>query len=121
MSDGTVEFLRDLGSRGHEPLLAKVSGRIRFEAVDGDVVDRWLVIIDEGDLAVSHNGGDAECAIRGERSLLDGVCRGDDNAIAAVLRGALQCRGDVELLFAIQRVFPGPKRERRPPDRRQGL
>jgi hypothetical protein len=29
-----------------------------------------------------------------------------------VLRGALVCSGDVELLFAIQRLFPGPRRER---------
>ena len=27
--------------------------------------------------------------------------------MAAVLRGALACTGDVELLFAIQRIFPG--------------
>ena len=30
--------------------------------------------------------------------------------MAAVLRGALVCTGDVELLFAIQRIFPGPPR-----------
>ena len=29
--------------------------------------------------------------------------------MAAMLRGALQCAGDVELLFAIQRVFPDPR------------
>ena len=36
--------------------------------------------------------------------------------MAAVLRGALVCTGDVELLLAIQRIFPGPPRagSRRP-------
>jgi predicted lipid carrier protein YhbT len=113
MSDGTIEFLKDLGRRGHEPLLAKISGRARFEVVDGDVTDRWLVAIDNGNVVVSHKGGTAECVIRGEKALLDRLCRGEENAIAAVLRGALQCGGDVELLFAIQRVFPCLRREQR--------
>ena len=112
MYTGTVDFLKSLGRRGHDPLLAKVSGRARFELMDGDRVDRWLVAIDDGDVAVSHKGGTADCAIRGEKDLFDRLCRGEENAMAAVLRGALQCRGDVELLFAIQRVFPGPRRER---------
>ena len=112
MSDGTVQFLKDLGRRGHEPLLAKVSGRVRFEVVDGDAVDHWLVAIDSGDVSVAHKPGKkADCAIRAEKPLLDALCRGDANALAAVLRGAVQCRGDIELLFAIQRVFPGPGRE----------
>ena len=112
MSDGAVEFFEDLGRRGHEPLLAKVSGRARFELVDDDRVDRWLVAIDNGDVAVAHRGGDAECMIRGDKAMFDRLCRGDENAIAAVLRGALVCTGDIELLFAIQRLFPGPGRDR---------
>jgi hypothetical protein len=31
--------------------------------------------------------------------------------MASVLRGTLVCTGDVELLFAIQRIFPGVRRE----------
>jgi predicted lipid carrier protein YhbT len=79
-----------------------------LELVDGDRIDRWLISIDEGDIAVSHKGGDASCTIRGDRALFDRLCRGEENALAAVLRGALVCTGDVELLYAIQRVFPGP-------------
>ena len=56
MSEGSVEFFKELGQRGHEPLLAKVSGTARFEVVDGDRVDRWLVAIDKGDVAVPHKG-----------------------------------------------------------------
>ena len=67
MSEGSVEFFKELGQRGHEPLLAKVSGTARFELVDGDRVDRWLVAIDNGDVSVAHKGGKADCLIRGRR------------------------------------------------------
>jgi putative sterol carrier protein len=110
VNDDAVAFLKALGRRGHEPLWAKVSGRARFELVDDGRTDRWLVEIDNGDVAVAHKGGNASCTIRADRTLFDRLCRGEENAMAAVLRGALVCTGDVELLYAIQRVFPGPQR-----------
>jgi putative sterol carrier protein len=112
MSDDVVEFFEELGRRGHEPLLAKVTGRVRFDLVDGGRTDRWLVAVDKGDITVRHEGGQADCAIRAERALFERLCRGEENAMAAVLRGTLVCTGDVELLYAIQRIFPGPPRER---------
>jgi predicted lipid carrier protein YhbT len=120
MSDDVVEFFEELGRRGREPLLAKVTGRVRFDLVDGGRTDRWLVAVNKGDTVVSHQGGPAECAIRAERALFERLCRGEENAMAAVLRGALVCTGDVELLYAIQRIFPGPPRERQPQDSMRG-
>ena len=114
MSDDVVEFFEELGRRGHEPLLAKVTGRVRFDLVDGARTDQWLVALDKGDAVVSHQAGQAECTIRAERALFERLCRGEENAMAAVLRGALVCTGDVELLFAIQRIFPGPPPRDRP-------
>jgi predicted lipid carrier protein YhbT len=111
MSDDVVEFFEELGRRGHEPLLAKVTGRVRFDLVDGARTDQWLVALDKGDAVVSHQAGQAECTIRAERALFERLCRGEENAMAAVLRGAVVCTGDVELLFAVQRIFPGPPRQ----------
>jgi putative sterol carrier protein len=113
-ADGIVQFFQKLDRREHEPLLAKVTGRVRFDLVEGGHTDRWLVTVDKGDTAVSHKGGPADCTIRAERALFERLCHGEENAMAAVLRGALVCSGEVELLFAIQRVFPGPPRERQP-------
>ena len=113
-ADGIVQFFQKLDRREHEPLLAKVTGRVRFDLVEGGHTDRWLVTVDKGDTAVSHKGGPAECTVRADRALFERLCRGEENALAAVLRGALVCSGDVELLFAIQRIFPGPSRERQP-------
>jgi putative sterol carrier protein len=110
--DGAAQrFLGELGRRGREPLWGGVRGRAQLELVDGSRTDRWLIVIDRGSVAVSHGGGDADCTVRGEQQLFDRLCRGEANAMAAVLRGELLCTGDVELLFAIQRVFPGPSRE----------
>jgi putative sterol carrier protein len=113
-ADGIAEFLEELGQREHEPLLAKVTGRVRFDLVEGGRPDRWLVALDKGDITVLHKGGPADCAIRADRALFERLCRGEENAMAAVLRGELACSGDVELLFAIQRIFPGPPGARRP-------
>jgi putative sterol carrier protein len=113
-ADGVVAFFEELGRREHEPLLAKVSGRVRFDLVDAGRPDRWLVAVDKGDTTVLHKGGPADCTVQADRRLFERLCRGEENAMAAVLRGALVCSGDVELLFAIQRIFPGPPRERQP-------
>jgi putative sterol carrier protein len=113
-ADGIMQFFHKLDRREHEPLLAKVTGRVRFDLVEGGHTDRWLVTVDKGDTAVSHKVGPAECTVRADRALFERLCRGEENALAAVLRGALVCSGDVELLFAIQRIFPGPPRARRP-------
>ena len=108
MDTQTIEFFRKLQRRGHEPLLEEVSGVACFELADGGRIDRWLVAIDRGDLQVSHKAGEAGCTIRAARGLFERMCRGEENAVAAVLRGALVCTGDVGLFLAIQRLFPGP-------------
>ena len=110
--DAIPAFFEELGRREHEPLLAKITGRVRFDLIEADRPDRWLVAVDRGDTTVLHDGGPADCTIRADRALFERLCRGEENAMAAVLRGALVCTGDVELLFAIQRIFPGPPRER---------
>jgi hypothetical protein len=106
-----ASFFGELGSRGSEPLLRKVSGQIRFEIADGAHTDSWLVGVDKGELTVTREQGSPDCIIRGERAVFDEVARGRANALAAVLRGALVCDGDLGLLVAIQRIFPDPPRE----------
>ena len=103
-------FFEELGRRRHEPLLRKVSGRVRFDVVDGAHTDSWLVAVDKGELTVAREAGVADCTISGDGALFDEVVGGRTNAMAAVLRGALVCHGDLELLVAIQRIFPDPPR-----------
>jgi putative sterol carrier protein len=114
MTDSTAEFFQELGRRGHEPMLEKGAGTIRFDLVDGTRTDRWLVTLDKGDVSVSRRNAAADCIVRAERTLFDAMASGDANGMAAYLRGELTLEGDPELLVLIQRVLPGPATRRSP-------
>src|SRR6266550_3689711 len=118
MTDATAEFFGALGKRGHEPLLEKAKGTVKFELADGKRVDRWLLSVDNGDITVSRKASRADCTVRANKELFDGIAGGKVNATAAVLRGALTIDGDVELMVLLQRLFPSPLA--RPPGRRNG-
>jgi putative sterol carrier protein len=108
MTDSTAEFFEGLGRRGHEPLLEKAGGIVRFDLGDGKRTDRWFVALDKGDVSVSRKNVAADCVVRADRRLFEAMMRGEVNAMAAYLRGELILEGDPELLVLFQRVLPGP-------------
>ena len=108
MIDSTAEFFQELGRRGHEPLLEKATGIVRFDLVDGKRTDRWFVTLHKGDVSVSRKNAAADCIVRAKRTLFDAMASGDVNGMAAYLRGELTLEGDPELMVLIQRVLPGP-------------
>lgn len=108
MSDATAGFFEGLVERGHEPLLDKVTGTVRFELTNGKTTDRWLVAIDRGDIAVSQKNGKADCIVRMPEALFGEIVTGRENAMAAVLRGAVTVEGNPELLILLQRLYPSP-------------
>jgi putative sterol carrier protein len=110
MTDATTEFFEELGRGGHVPLLEKATGTLRFDLRSDKRITRWLVTIDKGDVTVSHKNAKANCVVRAEESLFDGLASGRENAMAAVLRGAVDLEGDQALLLPFQRLFPGPPR-----------
>ncbi|HVD24923.1 MAG TPA: SCP2 sterol-binding domain-containing protein [Gaiellaceae bacterium] len=109
MRDATTEFFAGLEERGHEPLLEKATGSLRFDLIDNGRRARWLVEIDHGDLTVSHRNAKADCVVRAEQALFDRIAAGEENAVAAVLRGAMGIEGNRQLLVLFQRLFPAPK------------
>ncbi len=113
MTDATAEFFDALFARGHEPLLEKATGTVRFELKNGKKTDRWLLTVVKGDLAVSRQNRRADCVVTADKPLFDGIASGKTNAFAALLRGAMGVEGDVQLLVLFQRLFPGPPRSRR--------
>jgi putative sterol carrier protein len=100
------EFFEGIARRRHEPLLEKASGTIRFELGDGERTERWLLEIDGGDVAVSHKNATADCTLRTSAAVFRALVRGEANAMAAVLRGAVTVDGDLELLLRFQRLLP---------------
>jgi predicted lipid carrier protein YhbT len=108
MTKSADDFFESLGRSGHEPSLERTSGTIRFELRDGDHVTSWLVAVDKGDVEVTRRNRRADCTVRTDRRLFDGMTRGEVNGMAAILRGALVVEGDPELLVLFLRLFPGP-------------
>ena len=112
-TDPTTKFFDDLASRGHEPLLEKATGTLRLDLTNGKRSARWLVAIKKGDITVSRENRAADCVARADRGLFEGIVKGEVNAMAALLRGAIAVEGDPQLLVLFQRLFPGPPKSRR--------
>ena len=62
-------------------------------------------------MTVSRRNAKADCIVRADKALFDRVASGEQNAMAAFLRGD-RGRGRRSLLLAFQRLFPGPAAER---------
>ena len=112
MTDATAGFFDELGHRGHEPLLEKATGSIRFDLVGGTRTDRWLVTLDRGDVSVSRRSVAADCVVRTDRALFEAMVSGKVNGMAAYLRGELSFEGDPVFLVLFQRALPGPATRR---------
>jgi len=113
VSDSTPAFFEALGKRGHVPLLEKITGTVRFEIVDGKRVERWLLTVDKGDVAVSRKNVRADCTLRADKAVFEQLGSGKMNAMAATLRGDIAIDGDSSLLVPFQRLLPGPPRRHR--------
>ena len=103
------EFFDSLPLRAREPLLAKVSGTLRFDAVDDGRVEHWYVVLGDGQVSVSHKNARADAVIRLSRSLLRDIVTGRANAMAALLRGAIVAEGDPALMLRFERIFSTPR------------
>jgi putative sterol carrier protein len=107
MTASINEFFDDLGNRGHEPRLKRVSATVRFDITDGERTEHRLIRIDRGDIRVSVGDEPADCVISAGRAVCDDVVSGRTSALAALLRGAAAVDGDIEVMVLTQRLFTG--------------
>jgi putative sterol carrier protein len=112
MGAATTDFFEGLSERGHEPLLETTSGTIGLDLAKNGKVERWVVAIDKGDIAVSHRRGATDCTVTASAELFDRIASGEENAFAAALRGDVIVGGDARLLVRMQRLFPSPPRKK---------
>jgi hypothetical protein len=121
MTNPTEEFFDELSRRGHEPVLEKATGTVRFELVEGLYTTHWFVTIEKGDVTISRDNAPADSVVRVDRELFDRAASGKANLTTALLRGAVAIEGDFQLLTLFGRLLPGPPdaRERQPVARRK--
>jgi hypothetical protein len=108
VGDATSAFFADLASQGRVPMLAALSGSLRFDLSGDGGVDHWYVRLDKGHVEVDRRNAKADAVIASDKSLFDGMVTGRVNAMTAVLRNVIRPEGDFGLLLSFQRLFPGP-------------
>jgi len=115
MADLVDSFFDELARRGHDPLLDRLWGTGRFEVVDGDRIDHWLITIKGGYPAVSRGEGEANWVVRTDRATLISVITGESSALAAVIRGTfdLRLQDTSHRLGLLPRLLAGPMELRR--------
>ncbi|MEV0806184.1 SCP2 sterol-binding domain-containing protein [Micromonospora sp. NPDC050200] len=114
MVDPTTRFFEDLDRRGYEPLLDKTAGTLRFDLHEGAHTTHWLLQIDRGRLEVSREDREADTVVGTGPVLFGDIVAGNENAIAALLRGDMTVSGDLRLVLQVERIFPGPPTSRGP-------
>ncbi|MCX6364795.1 MAG: SCP2 sterol-binding domain-containing protein [Actinobacteria bacterium] len=107
MTELDESLLEALAERSRERPITAFNGVVRFDVRDGDRVDEWYLTIAKGVVTVGRKGGAPDCVVTGDVATFDAVLSGKANAMAALLRGALDAQGKVVLLTALQRLFPG--------------
>lgn len=114
MGEAAEKFFERIGRLRGEPLLRKVRGTLRFDVRHGSDTDHWLLRFDRGDIQVSRDDGPADSVVTTDSELLDKITQGQENGIAALLRGAMIVAGDLRLVLLVERLFPGPHHARGP-------
>jgi hypothetical protein len=104
----TTELFEDLAEHGEGALPARISGVLRIELVDGRKAENWTISVDKGNVAlIRGKPGESECTLRCDKALFDQLVLGQENAMAAALRGDIVLDGACwRLLVALQRLLP---------------
>ncbi len=58
---------------------------------------------------MSHKGPEPDCTVSTELATFEAIVTGKMNAMAAVLRGAVDIQGRFAMLTAVQRLFAAPE------------
>ena len=100
-------LLEALAERSHEQPITAFNGVVRFDVRNGDRADKWYLTIVKGVVTVGREGGEPDCVVTGDAATFDAILSGKANAMAALLRGALDAQGKFVLMTALQRLFLG--------------
>ncbi len=107
MGEPTRDFFTKLAEQ-HQPPLGALTGVMRFDLTDGERTEHWYLAIRRGNVTVSHKGPEPDCTVSTELATFEAIVTGKMNAMAAILRGAVEVQGRFALLTVVQRFFAAP-------------
>jgi hypothetical protein len=114
MTNATTEFFEELGRRGHEPLLKKANGTVRFDLEQGSRTEYRLVAVKKGDIVVSQENVEADCVFRTERELFDLLVGGKSwGRVDAFGRGRVDVEKKARRRARLEASSPGTSKRRR--------
>ncbi|MEV0723349.1 SCP2 sterol-binding domain-containing protein [Micromonospora purpureochromogenes] len=114
MSETTRKFFDALERHGHERLLKKTNGTIRFDLEHDHEVDHWFVEIRGGAVRVSQQNSGADTVIRSDNGFFDCMVRGEAKPLPAWLRNEITSEGEFRFIVLLERLFPPPPGARHP-------
>ncbi|MGW5672751.1 SCP2 sterol-binding domain-containing protein [Micromonospora sp. NPDC003776] len=114
MSDATRKFFDALERHGHERLLKKTNGTIRFDLERDHEVDHWFVEIRSGAVRVSQQNSAADTVVRSDNAFFDRMARGEAKPLPAWLRNDIMFEGQFRLIILLERLFAPPPGARHP-------
>ncbi|MEU2614795.1 SCP2 sterol-binding domain-containing protein [Micromonospora sp. NPDC007271] len=98
----------------HPEIPENTAGTVRLDLSDGGRTEHWYLTIDHQDVRVARSSEDADMVVRADREVFERLAEGSPRLVAAQLRNDITVQGDVRLLMALRRLFPGPPGARHP-------
>ncbi|MGC5020125.1 SCP2 sterol-binding domain-containing protein [Micromonospora sp. DT47] len=114
MADTVRRFFDDLARHGHERVLPKTTGTIRFDLTHERGTDHWFVSIVDGAVRVTREERDADTVIGAEEAFFHRMALGDARPLAAWLRNDITAEGHFRFVVLLERLFPASPGARHP-------
>jgi putative sterol carrier protein len=102
MADVVQEFFATLESKADA---AKTAGMSNSYVFDIEGAGQWKVDVDDGKVAVTEGGGDADVVISTSQETFEKIVAGDVNPTSAYMTGKLKIKGDMGAAMKLQKLF----------------
>src|SRR5215469_16408405 len=105
MAEHTRDFFLELTRQQSFPYMRGLNGTCLF-AIDG--AGTWHVVLEDGHITVNEQELPADTTVTCNVAVFDQVARGEEHLFNMVLQDKVQAKGNIALLYVMQRLFPAP-------------
>lgn len=102
MADTVQEFFEGLPARADAEKTAGMNNSYLFD-IEG--AGQWVVAVEDGKVAVSEGGGEADTTITTSEETMMAVVKGEQNPTTAYMTGKLKIDGDMGAALKLQKLF----------------